>query len=503
MGRPAHLRWLAAATVALVAAGCSGVPGDPFDAPSRSAATCATPGASRAYADVPTALVPGLSLEVRTDEATRLHASTPVLPGLTALNTAVADEVTEAMHRFRAVPDGGGELNVDWRLAGVSPGTVGVLLQIARRDAGGEHVRTTVRWYDRTTARLVSGAELFTDDGRRELEQRVARDLCTDVPLPPDPTAAFAADGSLLLTLGDEEPTAYVVPAADAAGWLSASGRSARAAAVTPQPLPDLPDPDDVPLGPTVERSVGPTPDASSTATPSRRPDPTPSSAQTSRSPEPSAKPSRSTPKPARSVDCRRLRCVALTFDDGPGAYTAELVRMLEAAKAPATFFMIGGQVDASPTLARRVARGGFEIGSHTYSHPDLTRLSEAELDDQLERTNQALLRATGHRPVLLRPPYGARDTTVDQAAARAGLSEVLWDVDTLDWKHRKASAVRKSVRRQVRRGSIVLMHDIHPTTVEAVPRIVAELRRSGYTLVTVSQLIGRAHPGTRHSRAD
>ncbi len=494
MGLSPHARWLAALTVAVVATGCSGGPADPFGAPSRSAATCATPGASRAYADVPTSLVPGLSLQVRTDEASRLHAGTPVIPGLAVLNTAVADDVTEAMQRFRDVPDGAGELNVNWRLTGVSPRTVGILLQIVRRDPGGEHSQTSVRWYDRSAARLLSGGELFTADGRRRLEQRVARDLCTDQQLPADPTAAFAADGSMILTLGEADPTAYVVPAGDATDWLSGAGRRAQAAAVTPQPLPAVPD-DDVPPGPQVEPSVGPTP------TRSTRPKPT---SKTSAKPkaEPTSPRKTTKPKRAHAVDCAEKRCVALTFDDGPGAYTTELVRMLESAGAPATFFMIGGQVDASPTVARRVARGGFEIGSHTYSHPDLTRLSEAEIGDQLDRTTRALLRATGQRPTLLRPPYGARDKQVDHAAARAGLSEVLWDVDTLDWKHRKSSSVRRSVRTQVRRGSIVLMHDIHPTTVAAVPRIVTELRRSGYTLVTVSQLIGTSRPGTLHFRA-
>ena len=131
------------------------------------------------------------------------------------------------------------------------------------------------------------------------------------------------------------------------------------------------------------------------------------------------------------------------------------------------------------PGLARQVGAAGFEIGNHSYSHPDLTRLSAAEVDDQLARTNLAILRATGHRPTLLRPPYGARDRRLDRIAARSGLGEVLWDVDTLDWKHHDAKAVRRVVRRDVRRGSIVLLHDIQPTTVQAVPKLIAQLRRA------------------------
>ncbi len=193
---------------------------------------------------------------------------------------------------------------------------------------------------------------------------------------------------------------------------------------------------------------------------------------------------------------------MALTFDDGPGPYTETLVNTLLGAGAPATFFMIGEHVDTFPETARRVAAAGFEIGNHSYSHSDLTRLPSAEIDDQLARTNVAILRATGRRPTLLRPPYGARDRRVDRIAARSGLGEVLWDVDTLDWKHRDPRAVRRAVRRDVRRGSIVLLHDIQPTTVEAVPKLIAQLRRERYTLVTVSELIGKPKPGSLHFHA-
>ena len=193
---------------------------------------------------------------------------------------------------------------------------------------------------------------------------------------------------------------------------------------------------------------------------------------------------------------------MALTFDDGPGPYTETLVNSLLGAGAPATFFMIGEHVDTFPETARRVAAAGFEIGNHSYSHSDLTRLPSAEIDDQLARTNVAILRATGRRPTLLRPPYGARDRRVDRIAARSGLGEVLWDVDTLYRKRRDPRAVRRAVRRDVRRGSIVLLHDIQPTTVEAVPKLIAQLRRERYTLVTVGELIGKPKPGSLHFHA-
>ena len=154
------------------------------------------------------------------------------------------------------------------------------------------------------------------------------------------------------------------------------------------------------------------------------------------------------------------------------------------------------------PGVARQMAAAGFEIGNHTWSHPDLTRRGSREDADQLSRTSAVIRGATGRQPRLMRPPYGARSGRVDRIARQQGLAEVLWSVDTLDWKHRNVQAVQDAVRRRVRRGSIVLLHDIHPTTVEAVPGVIAELRSRGYTLVTVSQLLDPLRPGTRRFSA-
>ncbi len=131
-----------------------------------------------------------------------------------------------------------------------------------------------------------------------------------------------------------------------------------------------------------------------------------------------------------------------------------------------------------------------------------MTRLKRAEIDAQILRTSTAIRSATGVAPRLIRPPYGARNAKVDQAAARAGLAEVLWDVDTLDWKKRNAKSVNKRVFTHARRGSIVLMHDIHPTTVAAIPSVVRGLRLRGYTLVTISELLGQPIAGRPYFRA-
>ncbi|MGP4098580.1 polysaccharide deacetylase family protein [Nonomuraea sp. KM90] len=194
----------------------------------------------------------------------------------------------------------------------------------------------------------------------------------------------------------------------------------------------------------------------------------------------------------AKPVDCRRAKCVALTFDDGPGRYTDALLRHLSAYRARATFFVVGQNVAANPSVVRRAYAAGHEIGSHTWSHPDLTKLSVAGIRAQFARTDQAIKAATGVRPKLVRPPYGALNATVRLQTTRP---MVLWSVDTLDWRHRDSAKVARKAIKSVRPGSVILFHDIHPTTVAAMPKVLKSLSRRGYKFVTVSRLFGGRPP--------
>ncbi|MGW0807327.1 polysaccharide deacetylase family protein [Nonomuraea sp. NPDC002799] len=198
-----------------------------------------------------------------------------------------------------------------------------------------------------------------------------------------------------------------------------------------------------------------------------------------------------SAPEERSGVDCRRLKCVALTFDDGPGPHTDTLLRHLAARRARATFFVVGQNVTAHPGVLRRTVAAGHEIGNHTWSHPDLTRLSGAGVRSQLARTDRAVKAATGIVPSLIRPPYGALNTFV---RARTSRPMVMWSVDTLDWRFHDSAKVARKVAKTVRPGSIILFHDIHPTTVRAIPRVLKTLSARGYTFVTVSRLFG-GHP--------
>jgi peptidoglycan/xylan/chitin deacetylase (PgdA/CDA1 family) len=189
--------------------------------------------------------------------------------------------------------------------------------------------------------------------------------------------------------------------------------------------------------------------------------------------------------------DCLVRRCVALTFDDGPGPDTMRLLGILAEKNVRATFFLIGQSAAAFPDQVRAELAQGEEVGDHSWSHPQLTHLDDAAVAEQFNRTADEVAAFDGRRPTLFRPPYGAVDTRVDSVLGAAGAPLILWSVDTLDWLHRNPDSVYERATKNVAPGSIVLMHDIHPTTVDAVARIIDELRSRGYTFVTVSQLYG------------
>lgn len=193
-------------------------------------------------------------------------------------------------------------------------------------------------------------------------------------------------------------------------------------------------------------------------------------------------------PAPPRRIDCGRAKCVALTFDDGPGPHTATLLDTLRRAGARATFFVQGIHVPEHPAVVRRMVAEGHEIGNHTWNHPNLTTLSPDEIRAQIRRTQRAVRDAAGVTPAMMRPPYRAIDPAVVEAV---GLPVVLWSVDPQDW--RRAGVARKVAigLRDSGRGDIVLYHDVHASTVQAMPEIVDGLQKRGFTLVTVSELFG------------
>ncbi|MBU3687266.1 MAG: polysaccharide deacetylase family protein [Mycobacteriaceae bacterium] len=200
----------------------------------------------------------------------------------------------------------------------------------------------------------------------------------------------------------------------------------------------------------------------------------------------------------ARAVDCAVDKCVALTFDDGPGPFTDRLLGVLADAGAKATFFMIGNKVAANPEGARRVADAGMEIGNHTWEHPNMTTIPAEYVPAQLSRANDALAAATGQTPSLWRPAGGLTNAAVNDVAAESGLAGVLWDVIPFDWiNDSDTAATRYMLMTQIKPGSVVLLHDTYSSTVDLVYQFLPVLKANGYRLVTVSELLGPRAPGS------
>jgi peptidoglycan-N-acetylglucosamine deacetylase len=215
---------------------------------------------------------------------------------------------------------------------------------------------------------------------------------------------------------------------------------------------------------------------------------------------EPNSTPSPmpSPPKPGTYAQVRVDQpYIAMTFDDGPSAEnTPRLLEILKQRNIKATFFLIGQNVATNPDLVRRILSEGHEVGNHSWTHPQLSKLSDDRVTAEITKTQDAIKDASGFTPTLLRPPYGAITARQREwIANQFGLNIILWSVDPFDWKRPGASVITQRILSQVRPGAIVLSHDIHKQTVDAMPATLDALIAKGYKFVTVSQLIAMNKP--------
>lgn len=467
-------------------------------APTTGASTASPPptGASQdeftASGDVPRVLDPellsGIITAITSHSGLARHefAAWPQF-GLPLVDQALAASYLGTIRDFehdypaREHPDAPPELNLGWHVVAASPSVVGVASD-GYEFAGASGARSWRSfWFDPRSGALISTGDLLDESVAGPALAAAARnrpgiDLAeagTD-PLRAAPLVAFTVSGDLLVGFDQcqvaacsEGRVSLTIPQTDA--LLTPTGRAARDASVQPSAPP-------APAATPTQPSASTPPAATGPATPP-------------------------TSRPATKVDCRKAKCIALTFDDGPGPYTQKLLGYLRTAGVNATFFMLGRQVETYPKVAAAVAASGNEIGVHTWDHRDLTRLKPAQIDREIGSTVAIIKKATGFSPRYLRPPYGAMNADVHAAARRAGLAMVLWSVDTLDWKTRSTPATVSAAVKGARRGSIILVHDIHPTTVAAVPAIISQLEAKGYTFVTASQLLGKTKPGQKYFR--
>jgi peptidoglycan/xylan/chitin deacetylase (PgdA/CDA1 family) len=188
-------------------------------------------------------------------------------------------------------------------------------------------------------------------------------------------------------------------------------------------------------------------------------------------------------------IDCALTPCVALTFDDGPGPYTPQILRILDEFDARATFYVVGQQIASWPQMLPLISEAGHDIGNHTMSHPKLSELSVSEQRAQISGLDAAVSQHIGMTPTTIRPPFGdLPDAPLPDPLSRP---VVMWSVDSLDWRKRKAEAIVDEVLADIGAGDIILMHELYQRSVDALPEILAELRERGLAVVSVADLLG------------
>ena len=189
-------------------------------------------------------------------------------------------------------------------------------------------------------------------------------------------------------------------------------------------------------------------------------------------------------------------KLVALTFDDGPGPYTERLLDEMQKRDVKATFFVLGNRVGDYPELIKRMDAEGHSIGNHSYSHPNLTKLSYSAIAKNMNKTADKIEDLIGRRPDVMRCPGGSCNDNVKKYAKSENIPIIYWGVDTRDWESRNVNAIMKKSfgSSGISDGSIVLMHDIHKTSVDATIKMMDRLIDEGYTFVTVPELLMARH---------
>lgn len=185
------------------------------------------------------------------------------------------------------------------------------------------------------------------------------------------------------------------------------------------------------------------------------------------------------------------VKVVALTFDDGPiPEYTEKHVDILKSMGVKATFFVIGKNAQKHPELLKYIYENGNEIGLHSYSHFNMSKMKPEQMVDELYKTQKIVVEATGIKPTLFRPPYGAFNKALLEISDALGLHVVLWNVDPDDWRNPGMQNLVERVVSHAKNGSVILMHEGKPHTLAALPQIIEKLKSEGYNFVTISELL-------------
>lgn len=449
-----------------------------------------------AFAPGDPTLVAGLVPTVYEDTARGVRAEVPVVT--TARRMTSAMEVLRERGLREASWDQATDVDITYRVVASGPGTLGIVVVPTWEAESGTTTKPALVWYDAGSKRVHTSPVLiresawgdFVDEMTKAADRKIKKDelraaLADEAaPQGTGPMLGFDADGNLIAhfapgVLTRKDSATVRLKADKARPLLSDFGVRAAAASQSPSVFDGAPPPG----GGTVAAEP-PAEDQSATERVSA--DPT------------------TRPSTAVGPDCATLNCVALTFDDGPGSETPKLLATLREAKAPATFFQLGQMIKANPEMAKQVASGGHEVGAHSFSHPNLAQVDRARLQKEIVDNASVMEEAYGRKPMVFRPPFGSRNQTVDEIIHSTGAAIIQWEVDTHDWQTRDAGATTEAAvnGKDLQAGSVVLMHDIHPSTIAAAPAIVSGLQGKGMTLVTVSELSLNAESGYRAGRA-
>ena len=203
-------------------------------------------------------------------------------------------------------------------------------------------------------------------------------------------------------------------------------------------------------------------------------------------------------------------KLIALTFDDGPGPYTAQLLDAMKERGVHATFFLIGKNVDKYPAVVKRMEAEGHTVGNHTQNHKNLTKLSATQVRTEIDTCSAKIEKVIGHKPTVLRCPGGNCNSTVTAYAKSLGMPVFYWSVDTRDWESRNVNSILTTAFQKnkygIQENAIVLMHDIYKTSLTAAIEMMDKLQAQGYTMVTVPDLLearyGTVTPGKVYHNA-
>ncbi|MEU9887094.1 polysaccharide deacetylase family protein [Sphaerisporangium sp. NPDC051011] len=426
--------------------------------------------------------VPGLTIRTISDDSARTKrafASYPVPPDAPALAARLQKLTDEALRRYDrrpTTPSPGhvtaspgaapSELNIGWQITAASDGVFGVRLRTGALTGGAWRNSLDTVWYDQTTRRVHNSSDLLKDQKALGTLAALVKNRLWKLGAGVRPDA-IGPDGAMFDSI-NFNPHGDLVAEFD--DDQVASGRMGRIAVAIPmnEAKPLLSG-----FGARVMHAVD-------SATPDTLPD----------TPPPQATPTPGLQSPeGASADCSITRCVALTFDDGPGGATERLMAILAEYRARATFFTVGQNAEARPDLLRRLSAAGHLVAGHSWSHRDLDSLNIRQISDELGRTQIAIGAATGRTPGLMRAPYGHVTDKVIIAARALGLSIVGWNVDTADARDDDPAAVTRRAVDGVRPGAVVLMHECGRATLRALPRILSALAARGYAFVTVPEL--------------